>query len=74
MDEKIYPKGFNIFPPREGAPAFVKGKISIEPHAFVAFLKEHGQYLNDKGYFSFDLLQGDKGLYCRLDTYKKPNS
>lgn len=70
MADKIYPKGLNIFPPREGAPAFVKAQISIEPKAFVAFLQENKQYLNEKGYFRFNLLSGDKGLYMTLDTWK----
>jgi hypothetical protein len=70
MADVIYPKGFNIFPPREGAPDFVKGKISIEPKQFVEFLKEHAEYRNAKGYYSFDLLEGNSGLYVKLDTYK----
>lgn len=73
MADTIYPKGLNIFPPRTGAPDFVRGIISIEPKQLIAFLQENKQYMNDKGYFRFNLLKGDKGLYCTLDTWK-PNS
>lgn len=72
MADKLYPKGLNIFPPRDGAPDFVRGTISIEPKQFLAFLKENQQYMSEKGYFRFNLLEGNKGLYTVLDTYK-PN-
>lgn len=70
MADKVYPKGLNIFPPREGAPDFVRGTISIEPKQLIAFLKENQQYMNEKGYFRINLLNGDKGLYAVLDTWK----
>lgn len=70
MADKIYPRGFNIFPPRAGAPDFVRGTISIEPKQLIAFLQENKQYMSDKGYFKFDLLEGNKGLYCTLNQYK----
>ena len=61
----------NVFPPHEKSPDFVKGKVSVHPQEFIAFLKEHAEYVNEKGYFSFNLLDGSKGLYLVLDTYKK---
>lgn len=69
---KIYPKGLYMDKKREGAPAFVKGKLSIKAQDFVTFLKENKQYINDKGYMRFDLLQSEKDgkLYFTVDTYK----
>lgn len=71
MSDKIYPRGLNIFPPQEGAPHFVRGAISIEPKQLIAFLQENKQYMNEKGYFRLNLLEGNKGLYLILNTYRK---
>lgn len=69
---KIYPKGIYFDKPHAKAPKFVKGKLSMKAQEFVAFLKENKQYINDKGYIKFDLLQSEKDgkLYFTVDTYK----
>ena len=69
---KIYPKGLYMDKKREGAPSYVKGKLSIKAQDFVTFLKENKQYINDKGYMRFDLLLSEKDgrLYFTVDTYK----
>lgn len=67
MSETIYPKGLFYNDPKEGAPDFVKGRISIKTEDFTAFLKEH---TNEKGYVNLQVLAGDKGTYLKLDTWK----
>lgn len=73
MAEKIYPKGINVFAPRDGAPDFVKGKMIVTLNDFVEWAKtqsEHYSEYEGKKQLKFDVLSGDKGLYFVLDTYK----
>lgn len=57
--------------PREGAPDFVKGRISIKAETLIAWMKENKEHLNN-GFFNIDLLKSKAGkLYCKLNTYKK---
>lgn len=80
MDEgkpqKLFVDGLSFFKPREGAPEFVKGNISIEPNRLVAFLKANKEHINTAGYFSIDLKKSREGkLYCELNTWKsKPKA
>ncbi len=69
---KTYPRGLYMYKPRVGAPAFVKGKLSIKYDEFVAWLGTQKEFVNEKGYMKFDLLKSDKDgkLYFTLDTYK----
>ena len=67
MSETIYPKGMFYNDPKEGAPEFVKGRISVKSKEFVEFLKEH---TNEAGYVNLQVLAGDKGTYLKLDTWK----
>ena len=72
-NEKIYPKGLITFPPREGAPEFVKGKMIITLNDFVGWAKTQSEYYKDyngQKQLAFDIKVGDKGLYFQLDTYK----
>ena len=72
--EKIFVEGMSVFAPRVGAPDFVKANISIKPTALINFMKEHKEYISDKGYFSVDLMKSKTGgLYLSLNTYK-PNT
>lgn len=72
-NEKIYPDGLVIFAPREGAPDFVKGSMVITPKRFLDWAKtmtDHfTEYQGDKQ-LRFDILDGNKGLYVTLNTYK----
>lgn len=72
MEKKIiYPAGMSVFMPRDNAPDFVIADISIQPQKFLAFLKENGEYLSDKGFFRFNLKRGTDGTYyMALDTYR----
>lgn len=66
--EKIYPKGLIWKRPREGAPDFIKGSMSIKVDEFVAFLQKH----SNKGWVNLDFKKSkEKGtLYFQLDDWK----
>jgi len=73
MSDKIYPIGVRTFSPREGAPDFVKGTIIIEPNTLITWLKDNKELLTDyKGepQLKLSLLEGEKGLYTTVDTWK----
>ena len=63
------PKGFFVSKPRDGAPSFVKGSMSLR-------LDEAKEYLetlhaNEKGYVNFDILESKAGkYYLKLNTWK----
>ena len=66
--EAIFLDGVFIERPREGAPDFVKGKLSFNAHKFVPFLKKH---MNAEGYINADLKVSRAGkLYIQLNTWK----
>lgn len=71
-EEKIFVEGLYFNPPREGAPDFVKGQLSIEPKKFVEFLRAQVAHINDKGYIKLDVLQSKDGLkhYAVVNTWK----
>jgi hypothetical protein len=68
MADIIYPKGLRVWPPRENAPAFVKGKISIHLETFKEWAQKH---LDEKGFIAFDLKEGRDGIYTSLNTWKR---
>lgn len=70
MSETIFADGIFFDKPREGAPDFVKGRVSIKVEEAVKFLETHK---SEKGYVSLDLLKSKEGgkLYFKLNTYKK---
>ena len=77
MSDKIYPKGLRTFPPREGAPDFVKGTLIVTPRELIDFCKENESLLTDyKGakQLRCNMLEGDKGLYFQVDTWKPDNA
>ena len=62
-------KGFFFDKPREGAPEFVKGRVSIKVEEAIEMLN---QYKNDKGYVNLDLLKSKDGgkLYFTVNDWK----
>ena len=75
--EKVYPKGIMTFPKHEKAPDFVLGSVAITMNDLVKFCKDNEQYLSEyKGekQLKLNILQGDKGIYFTVDTYKKGQS
>ena len=72
--EKIYPKGIIAFSKNEKTPDFVKGSVIINPRELVDWIKENPQLLTeykDQKQLKLQLLEGQKGLYFTVDTYKK---
>lgn len=60
--------GFFFDRPREGAPDFVKGKLSIKVETAIETLNK---YKNEKGYVNLQLLNSKEGkLYLTVDTWK----
>ena len=69
MSDIIFVKGMFVNAPREGAPEFVKGSLSIKPAELIAWLNE--QTPNEKGYIKIDLKEGREAKwYASLDTWK----
>ena len=75
-EPKIYPKGLRTFKPNERAPEFVKGTLIITPNQLNAWLRENEALMteyNGEKQLKCQILDGDKGLYFTVDTFK-PNS
>lgn len=72
MADKEYANGIWGDPPREGAPDFVVGNLSIIPARFIEWLEQ--QTPNEKGYVRLDILTRKEGhgWSFPLNTYK-PN-
>lgn len=66
-EDKIFPSGFILKEPRDTAPDWVKGSISIKVSDFIPFLKEHEK----KGWVNLEMKVGQSGkLYTELDTWE----
>jgi len=70
MSDNIYPKGMYVKEPRQGAPEFVKGSISIKVADLHEWLNTNQGLANDAGYINFDILSGKDGWYTKVNTYK----
>lgn len=74
MSEKIYPKGIMCFQKNEKAPDFVLGTMVINPNQLMAWLRENeglmSEYKGEKQ-LRCQVLNGNKGIYLQVDTYKK---
>lgn len=68
MEKKLL-KGIFFDRPREGAPSFVKGRMSIKVEDTVEFLREN---VNEAGYVNADLLQSKDGtkLYFQFNDFQ----
>lgn len=72
-EKKIYPKGLITFKPHEKAPDFVKGTLMITLNDLITFCKENDNLLTEykgKKQLKCQILEGDKGLYFVVDTWK----
>ena len=54
MADKVLAMGLFAKPPRDGAPKFVKGSISVKVEDFTKFLDEHK---NEAGWVNIDILE-----------------
>jgi len=72
MKDKIFGEGIYFNRPREGAPEFIKGQISLKVADLGIFMAKHEK----NGYVNLDLKESKKGvLYLELNTWeKKPES
>jgi len=68
--ETIFGEGFIFKRPREGAPSFVKGSMSVKVSEAIAFLTKY----QEKDWVNLDLLasKDNTKLYFKLNTYKPP--
>lgn len=72
MSDKKYIGGLYFNHPRDKAPEFVLGSISIHKQKFLEGLDEFE--VNDKGYINIDVLNGKENKpYCVLNEYKPKN-
>lgn len=68
-DDIIFVDGLKFEKPKEGAPEFIKGKLSIHAERLTKFIAEHK---NENGYLNIDLKKSKEGnLYLTLNTYKR---
>lgn len=69
MEQSPLAKGVYFERPREGAPSFVKGKVSIKVADAMTMFRE---YQNRAGYVNLDLLQSKDGtkLYFTVNTWQ----
>lgn len=66
--KKVFAEGIYFDRPREGAPEFVKGRISIKIETAVPFLQKNAS----NGYVNLDLKTSKEGkLYLEVNTWKK---
>lgn len=73
--EKIYVKGFRTFPKRDGAPDFVLGQLVINLREFSDWvagkdIQAHYTEYDGKKQLRCDILEGDKGIYFTVNTFK----
>ena len=65
---KDFIDGLFVKQPRENAPDFVKGSLSIAVEKFIPYLQSKA---NAKGYVNIDLLESKEGmLYAKLNDWK----
>jgi len=66
-DDKIFANGIIYKAPREGAPSFVKGSLSIKTEDFTKFIEDHTK---PTGWVNLVLKEGRSGkLYVELDQW-----
>ena len=67
---KVFPKGLIYKLPREGAPEFVKGSLSIKVDEFTEFCAQN----HNNGWVNLDFLKSKEGkLYFALNDWKPEN-
>lgn len=70
MSEINFPKGLMVKQPRQGAPEFVKGSISVKSAEFIEYLKG----MKDE-WVNFDIkVSKDGKWYCALNDWKPTNT
>lgn len=69
MSETKFAAGFFFDKPREGAPDFVRGRISIKAEEAIKMINDEK---NEAGYVNLDLLRSKDGtkMYLTVDDWK----
>lgn len=66
MSDKEFPKGIMFKPPRQGAPDFIRGSISIKVDEFTQYIEEKQK----NGWVNFDLKLSKNGkMYIDLNDW-----
>ncbi len=74
MADAIFPEGIRVFSPHAKAKDFVKGSLVITPNDLFKWLKANENLLTEyegKKQLKLQILEGKKGLYVAVDTYRK---
>jgi hypothetical protein len=68
--EKIFTEGLIFTRPKDGAPEYIKGGLSIKVDEFVAFLNKHKK---PDGWVNLDFKKSQGGkLYFQLNSWTPP--
>jgi hypothetical protein len=66
-EDKIFPDGFIMKPPRETAPEWVLGSISVKVDEFKQWLDDNEK----RGWVNLNMKRSQAGkMYCELDTWE----
>lgn len=69
--EPIFVDGLFFDLPRENAPEFVKGSVSIQMDKLVAWAEQQKEHKSERGWLRVDLKKSQQGkYYFQLDTWK----
>ena len=68
--EPIFPDGLMYKAPRENAPDFVKGSISVNIPKFGEFIRKHREKDNDWMNFDMKVSKRTGAIYLELNTWK----
>ena len=69
MSDKVFAEGIYYNPPRDGAPDFVLGSISVVPDKFADWITS--QQADERGYVRLSIKMGKSSkVYVELDTWK----
>ena len=70
MSENKFIEGLYVNAPRQNAPTFVKGSLSIQKARFAEWLSNEPE--NEKGYINIDILEkkDHTGWYANINDWK----
>ena len=75
MSDVNYAEGLYYWPPKDGAPDFVVGQLSISKARFISWLND--QLVDDKGFIGIDVTKqkSDPNKWSfKLDTWKRDSN
>jgi hypothetical protein len=71
----IWPDGISFFRPKEGAPEWIKGSVSVNAAVFAEFLRNNTKHLSERGFLTLDLKisKNTGNPYFEVNTWKPKN-